>query len=159
MFDKAGRFKVKITDAYCAKRSDFADVPYDAFNVAVEVEEINGDADGAWTGEVSERYGVGNASDKTQTQMTAEALASTGWDCGGMTTTQLVAFLDDIRKRAAYEEADALLVKMIGAETQATVEETKKGKLIIKYIGSGSWKPKRLVKRATPQTPPEDPFA
>ena len=157
MFEKAGRYKVTIQDAYCAERSNFPDTPQNAINIAVEVQEIDGPGEGAWTGEVSDRYGIGNASGKQQTQMTAEALIATGWTANGMDAPALIKFIETAHHREDYPAIDALLESMRGQETTVSVEETKKGALVIKYLGGGAWKPKRLVPRNG--DPVANPFA
>lgn len=158
MFEKVGKTIVRILEAYCAEANKFEDTPANAIAIAVEVQEIDGPGEGAWTGEVSDRYGIGNAAGKTQTEMTCQSLISTGWDCG-MTAEALVNFVEQAHHIEDYEAINNLLASMAGIETTATIAETKKGNLIVKYIGGGSWKPKRLVKRATPGGDVGDAFA
>lgn len=126
MFKSAGKFKATLREVVFAE-AFFKDAPPDAIDVCLKFDGPEGQSDW-WRGELSGRYGVGNASHKTQTEMTMGSLRAIGFKG------------DDLTK----------LNDLIGVETDVTTEaytSNKDGKTYynIKYIGD-SFAPKALDK-------------
>jgi hypothetical protein len=111
-FAEAGTFEVEIVEAIIAEPK-FSKAE-DAFDVALKVRDAEGHEDW-WRGEISGEYGKGNASDKTQAQMTLRTLNNIGWEHG-----------------LRFDQIHLL----IGTRTVVTIEE-KNNYYNIKYLGSG----------------------
>lgn len=154
MFNESGTFTVTVRDAYLTEAKFNKDDPY-AFDVFLDLVTVDGSQSGGWQGECSERYGVGNAADKTQTEMTLATLEKVGWQQGQEITTETIS-------------------DMIGLEFDVEVVGRKhsgRDYYDVKYLGSS--KPKRLSRedadaraaRLFAKTKPakkkqhEDPFA
>jgi len=119
-FTSAGTKKVTVVEAVVAEPK-FNKNDARAFDIALRVEEAATGEGDWWYGEISDRYGVGNASSKTQAQLTIETLEKLGLPKGEVAQFQ----------------------KVIGAETEATIEASSCGKYFnVKYIGGGGSGPK-----------------
>lgn len=103
MFTKDGTFEVTIKDALAAT-SQFSPNDENAFDICLLVETGDGQSDW-WRGEISGKYGRGNFSHMTQTEITMQTLIKIGWGHGG-----------DLSK----------LKTLVGKKTVATVKATEK---------------------------------
>jgi hypothetical protein len=129
MFTKAGDFKVKII-AQCLSDPKFDSAGPGAFDVCLHLQDV---ADATqnewWHGEMSQNYGKGSFSDRTQAQITLGTLEKIGF-VGGQDMTRL-------------EE-------LIGKETIAHVDSSmsKDGKTYfnVKWIGGGGTAPTAISK-------------
>jgi len=129
MFTKAGDFKVRII-ATCLSDPKFDSAGPGAFDVCLHLEDT-ADATQSewWHGEMSQNYGKGSFSDRTQAQITMGTLEKVGF-VGGQDMTRLD--------------------ELIGKETIAHVAETesKDGKKYfnVKWIGGGGATPTAISK-------------
>jgi hypothetical protein len=126
-FDSAGQHKVKIIGA-CVTDARFAQNDPNALDVAIHVQSLDGRHEGYWTGELSQRYGVGNASDKMQWEMTLRQLENIGWKHG--------TNIDD-----------STLASLVGMETEVGVKASEKNgsvRYFVTYLGPSTYTPKRL---------------
>ncbi|MEO0797332.1 MAG: hypothetical protein AAFX93_19445 [Verrucomicrobiota bacterium] len=121
MFKEAGRFRVKITEAFPAE-AKFNKDDSTAFDIAIAVQRVDDPSQsGYWSGEISKRYGRGNLSHMTQAQITMETLRKIGYE--GVTLEL------------------ANLQALIGKETEAMIESREyEGKTYydVKYLGESS---------------------
>ena len=119
MFQSEGKFQVKILDVVPAEPK-FAEPP--AFDICIQVQDINNPAHTDWwRGEMSQNYGRGNFSDRTQGQITMEVLHKIGFQGSDLSTVK---------------------EQLVGKETIATTKAsppTADGKIFynIKYLGDG----------------------
>lgn len=128
-FHEDGQFEgeivgVQITD------SPFAKDDRNACAVALEIKSPEGSD--IWYGELSEKYGSGNAAGKTSTDITLSALSGIGWE-------------GDIN--AGYDAFMESLENLLGKTIPFTVtsrEYDNKTYYQIKYIGSGGSRAKAL---------------
>lgn len=126
MFSTPGTYQIKVTDAYLSEARFAKDDP-GAFDVVIEVQTLDGSQSGEWNGECSDRYGVGNAADKQQWEMTLAALEKVGWEHGSNITQETIQ-------------------AMVGKEFPVVVQEvtSKTGKTFIEVRYLGTFKPARL---------------
>lgn len=115
MFRAEGEYSVVIKQALIAE-AKFNKDP-NSFDACLLCEAEDGTNDW-WRGEVSSRWGTGNASDRTQAQLTIESLTRAGLPNGDMSQFH----------------------NMVGMKTTITVEQSKKDPKYfnIKYIGGSS---------------------
>ena len=130
MFTKAGDFKVHII-ATCLSDPKFDSAGPGAFDVCLHLEDT-ADATQSewWHGEMSQNYGKGSFSDRTQAQITMNTLEKIGF-VGGQDMTRLD--------------------ELIGKETIAHVDSSvsaKDGKTYhnVKWIGGGGAAPTAISK-------------
>lgn len=124
-FDSEGTFPVRIKSAYLAE-SNFSE---GEIEVAVEVETLDGRNTDHWHGELSQRYGVGNAADKMQWELTLATLEKIGWKHG-------TNFADDT------------LATLVGLETTATTKASSSGEKTyynVRYLGDSGYAPKKVA--------------
>lgn len=147
MFYSAGNFEGKILDVLFAE-SRFSPNDPDAFDVCIHVEGPQCDGkpqDDWWRGEVSAKLGRGNLSNKTQLEITMDALRSIGFEG------------DDLTR------VDQLKGKVIPYKVEAREYEGKTY-YDVKYVGGGNFAPKALavnsvadklarIRGASPQAP------
>ena len=130
MFTKAGDFKVRII-ATCLSDPKFDSAGPGAFDVCLHLEDT-ADATQSewWHGEMSQNYGKGSFSDRTQAQITMGTLEKVGF-VGGQDMTRL----------------DELIGKETIAHVDAT-ESKKDGKTYfnVKWIGGGGATPTAISK-------------
>lgn len=113
-FNSAGTFPVTIKQIEITPAKFLPNDP-NAFDMMVLVESDDGQADW-WRGECSTRHGVGNASDRTQTQLTTETLTKIGLLNGDLNQ----------------------YMGLIGVKTVATVKTSSCGNYYnLKYLGGG----------------------
>ena len=127
MFQSEGKFAVKIMDVVAAEPR-FAQPP--AFDICIQVQDINNPAQTDWwRGEMSQNYGKGNFSDRTQGQITMEVLHKIGFEGHDLSTMQQ---------------------QLVGKETTATTKAstpTADGKVFynVRYLGdSGGAVPEKI---------------
>ena len=129
-FTEEGTFDCTITEAMLAESKFSPDDP-NALDVALRIESEHGE--GWWTSELSEKYGKGNAADKTQTELTLGSLARVG--------------LEIDMSKCDLEDFEKALKGLEGSETRCTVKSREyngKEYFDIKYIGEGGFGPKKL---------------
>ena len=130
MFTKAGDFKVKII-ATCLSDPKFDSAGPGAFDVCLHLEDTADSTQSEWWhGEMSQNYGKGSFSDRTQAQITMNTLEKIGF-VGGQDMTRLD--------------------ELIGKETIAHVDSSvsaKDGKTYfnVKWIGGGGAAPTAISK-------------
>lgn len=107
MFKSAGQHKVTIIEAFIADPRFNKDDP-EAVDVALKVRGENGEED-TWSGEISKKFGVGNAAGKMQWELTVSSLERIGWKHG-------------------IDINDDTLAELVGMETEVGVIQAMKGK-------------------------------
>jgi len=128
MFYSEGNFSGKVLEIVLAE-SRFSPNDPDAFDICIHVQgpECDGkNQDGWWRGEVSGKYGRGNFANKTQYEITMDALHQIGFE---------------------GEDLSELESQLVGTEINYKVESREyNGKTYydVKYIGGGDYKPKPI---------------
>jgi len=126
-FEKEGTFDVEIIEAYIAEPK--FNKESGAIDVAITCRGENGEED-TWTGEISDKYGVGNAAGKMQWELTVSSLEKIGWKHGTNINDETLAEL----------VGQTIPVSVVGEVSK------KNGKTYynIKYLGESSFRPKRM---------------
>ncbi len=129
MFTKVGDIKVKIVETCLAECKFEQAASAGGFDVCLRVQDADGESDW-WRGEFSPNYGKGKMADRTQAQITMQALEGIGF-AGGQDFSRLD--------------------ELVGKETVAHVEASApnaEGKVYhnVKWLGSGSSAPKAIDK-------------
>jgi len=128
MFYSEGNFTGKVMQVVLAE-SRFSPNDPDAFDICIQVEGPECDGrkqNGWWRGEVSGKYGRGNFSNKTQYEITMDALRQVGFEG------------DDLSKLE-----DQLKGKEINYKVESR-EWDGKTYYDVKYIGGGDYAPKAI---------------
>lgn len=124
MFTIAGNIKVRITEQMLAEPK-FETAGPNGFDVCLKLESVTDTAQSDWwRGEISQNYGKGSFSDRTQAQITLKTLENVGFKGG-----------NDLSR----------LVELVGTETVAHVEASADGKYHnVKWIGTGGAAPQAI---------------
>lgn len=153
MFHEAGTFRVTVRNAYLAEAKFNKDDAY-AFDVYLDLITDDGKQTGDWRGECSERFGVGNAANMTQTEMTLATLEKVGWPVGQEVSFDTIdgmvglSFDAEVVSRK-YNDREFFDVKYIGSSKPRKLSREDANAMTAKLFGSAK----------TAQTPQEDPFA